>query len=102
MAAAWPMRRRAPPAGRWRRYCRDLVRLEGALRGGPGRARARADAAEAAAPPRFPLRGRDVTALGIAAGARVGALLKAVEAWWEAGDFEADRAACLDELRRRA
>ena len=46
-------------------------------------------------PPAFPLAGRDVTALGIAAGPEVGRLLGAVHDWWEAGDFTADRAACL-------
>jgi poly(A) polymerase len=46
-------------------------------------------------PPAFPLAGRDVTALGIAAGPEVGRLLGAVHNWWEAGDFTADRAACL-------
>lgn len=51
-------------------------------------------------PPRFPLAGRDVTALGISAGPRVGALLAAVRAWWEEGDFTADRAACLQGLRK--
>jgi poly(A) polymerase len=52
-------------------------------------------------PQRFPLKGRDVTARGVPAGRRVGRLLKAVEAWWEEGDFRADRAACLAELERR-
>jgi poly(A) polymerase len=50
-------------------------------------------------PPRFPLKGRDVTALGIAPGKRVGELLAAVREWWEAGDFTADRAACLARLK---
>ena len=49
-------------------------------------------------PPQFPLRGRDVTGLGIAAGKQVGTLLAAVEHWWEAGDYRADRAACLQYL----
>jgi len=53
-------------------------------------------------PQRFPLKGRDVTALGVPAGRQVGRLLKALDAWWEEGDFRADRAACLAELRRRA
>jgi len=43
-----------------------------------------------------------VTALGIKTGPRVGELLKGVAAWWEAGDFRADRKACLAELKRRA
>jgi poly(A) polymerase len=49
--------------------------------------------------PVFPLAGRDVIALGIPAGERVGRLLAAVHNWWEEGDFTADRAACLAQLR---
>ncbi len=50
--------------------------------------------------PEFPLKGRDVRQLGIPAGRAVGRLLAEVRAWWEAGDFQADRTACLAELRR--
>jgi poly(A) polymerase len=50
--------------------------------------------------PAFPLSGRDVTALGVLPGPRVGYLLDAVSAWWEAGDFGADREACLAQLRK--
>jgi poly(A) polymerase len=53
-------------------------------------------------PPAFPLTGRDVTALGIPPGARVGRLLDAMRAWWEAGDFTTDRAACLARLKELA
>ena len=53
-------------------------------------------------PPAFPLAGRDVTALGIPPGPRVGRLLDAVRAFWEAGDFTADRAACLAHLKELA
>jgi poly(A) polymerase len=53
-------------------------------------------------PPRFPLSGRDVTALGVAPGERVGLLLATVRKWWEAGDFAADRIRCLAYLRRIA
>ena len=49
--------------------------------------------------PRFPLKGRDVTASGIPPGKRVGELLAAVQTWWEEGDFTADRAACLKRLK---
>lgn len=49
--------------------------------------------------PVFPLAGRDVTALGVLPGPRVGRLLAAVHDWWEAGDFAASRAACLAHLR---
>jgi poly(A) polymerase len=52
--------------------------------------------------PGFPLGGDDVTALGIAPGPRVGELLDAVRRWWEDGDFTADRAACLAQLREIA
>jgi poly(A) polymerase len=50
-------------------------------------------------PPPFPLKGRDVTALGVPPGKRVGELLAAVRKWWEEGDFNADRAACLKRLK---
>lgn len=76
-----------------------------APRRGGGRNAAWAAMVETAATwpvPTFPLGGDDVTALGIAPGPRVGELLKAVETWWEAGDFAADRDACLDRLRELA
>jgi poly(A) polymerase len=53
-------------------------------------------------PPAFPLAGRDVTALGIPPGPRVGQLLAEIRRWWEAGDFAADRAACLKKLQQLA
>ena len=52
--------------------------------------------------PEFPISGHDVTALGIPPGPRVGALLDAVERWWEAGDFAADREATLAHLSELA
>lgn len=52
--------------------------------------------------PSFPLSGEDAKALGLEAGPAVGRALKAVEAWWVAGDFEASRDDCLQELRRRS
>jgi poly(A) polymerase len=55
--------------------------------------------AKAWTPPAFPLAGRDVIALGVAPGERVGRLLDAVREWWEAGDFAADRKQCLGHLR---
>jgi poly(A) polymerase len=51
-------------------------------------------------PPRFPLGGADVMALGQPAGPRVGELLRALEAWWVASDFAADETALRAELRR--
>ncbi|MCC6468543.1 MAG: CCA tRNA nucleotidyltransferase [Alphaproteobacteria bacterium] len=49
----------------------------------------------------LPVKGRDVLALGVPAGPRVGELIDTLTAWWEAGDFTASREACLAELRRR-
>jgi poly(A) polymerase len=60
------------------------------------------DLADNWTPPRFPLAGRDVTALGIPPGERVGQLLAAVRVWWEDGDFTPDRAACLAYLTELA
>ena len=54
------------------------------------------------APPAFPLAGRDVTALGVPPGPLIGRLLDSTHAWWEAGDFTADRAACLTHLKELA
>src|ERR1700730_6953382 len=53
-------------------------------------------------PPELPISGADALALGLKPGPRVGALLEAVERWWIAGDFSADRTACLAELKRLA
>ncbi|MDR3533221.1 MAG: CCA tRNA nucleotidyltransferase [Rhodopila sp.] len=52
--------------------------------------------------PVFPLEGRDVVALGVPAGPRVGALLRDVRQWWLDGGCVANRAACQAELARRA
>ena len=56
------------------------------------------ETAAAWTPLRFPLKGQDALDLGVAAGPRVGALLEAVEEWWEEGDYRADHAACLEKL----
>jgi poly(A) polymerase len=53
-------------------------------------------------PPELPVGGADALKLGLKPGPKVGALLEAVERWWIAGDFAADRAACLAELERLA
>jgi poly(A) polymerase len=53
-------------------------------------------------PPQLPVSGADALALGLKPGPKVGALIEAVERWWIDGDFSADRAACLDELKRLA
>jgi poly(A) polymerase len=52
--------------------------------------------------PVFPIAGRDAGAIGIPSGPRVGALLRAVEAWWIDEDFRPDRAACLARLLEEA
>lgn len=53
-------------------------------------------------PPELPVSGGDALKLGLKPGPKVGALIEAVEQWWIAGDFTADRDACLAELQRRA
>jgi poly(A) polymerase len=53
-------------------------------------------------PPELPVGGADVLKAGLAPGPRVGQLIAAVERWWIAGDFTADRVACLAELERLA
>jgi poly(A) polymerase len=50
--------------------------------------------------PVFPLEGRDVLALGLSEGLRVGTLLRAVRQWWLDGGCVADAAACRGELER--
>jgi poly(A) polymerase len=77
---------------------RDLVLLRAAETGAGDTARALLAAAPGRVPPRFPLRGSDVTRLGVPPGPVVGELLAAIEDWWEAGDFRADRKACLARL----
>ncbi len=80
---------------------RDLALLV-AADGGIDEARLEALRAVATSwkPPVFPLAGRDVTALGIPPGPRIGQLLAELKDWWEAGDFTADRAACLAHLKK--
>jgi poly(A) polymerase len=76
----------------------DLVLLRAAETGATDAAHALLAAAPRRLPGGFPLRGRDVTELGIPPGPAVGEALAAVAAWWEAGDFRADRQACLARL----
>jgi poly(A) polymerase len=75
----------------------DRVLLEG-----PDDWRAALALAHSWTPPELPIGGADALALGLKPGPQVGALLEAVERWWIAGDFSADRAACLAELKRLA
>ena len=49
--------------------------------------------------PTFPMGGDDVKDLGVSQGPEIGDLLQEVEAWWIAGDFSADRQACIRKLR---
>jgi poly(A) polymerase len=51
------------------------------------------------AAPRFPLKGRDAVKLGVPPGPAVGRLMATLEDWWIAGDFQADREACLAKLK---
>lgn len=80
---------------------RDEVMLAGAVAGRHERVRELLRHAEEWRSTKFPLRGRDVTALGVAAGPEVGRWLAEIEAWWEEGDFGADRRALLAELKKR-
>jgi poly(A) polymerase/tRNA nucleotidyltransferase (CCA-adding enzyme) len=48
-------------------------------------------------PPIFPLQGRDLTALGIQPGPRIGQILDAVRTWWRQGGCTADHDACRQQ-----
>lgn len=54
-----------------------------------------------AAPPAFPLSGRDAVAAGMRPGPAVGQALRALEASWRANDFAATRQQLLAELAER-
>ncbi|MGH7064198.1 MAG: CCA tRNA nucleotidyltransferase [Stellaceae bacterium] len=60
------------------------------------------DVASRSPAPVFPLTGRDVTALGVPPGERVGRLLGELRRWWEESDFAADRTQCLAWLKQLA
>ena len=53
-------------------------------------------------PPELPVERRRCAGARPETRPKVGALLEAVERWWIDGDFSADRAACLAELKRLA
>lgn len=76
--------------------------IDRALLDAPGDWRAALALAGSWTPPELPIGGNDALALGLKPGPKVGALIEAVERWWIAGDFSADRDACLAELRRLA
>jgi poly(A) polymerase len=61
--------------------------------------RTRLALAERWQPPPMPVGGADVMALGVPAGPRVGELLRALEAWWIAGDFAADETELKAKLK---
>jgi poly(A) polymerase/tRNA nucleotidyltransferase (CCA-adding enzyme) len=50
----------------------------------------------------LPVQGRDVLALGVPPGPRVGRLLAAVRVWWKERGCRADHAECLERLRELA
>jgi poly(A) polymerase len=98
--------RGTPPAGDDDDLRRALADTDGGiligrswLAGQDGAIRARLDAMPR---PVFPLEGRDVLALGLKPGPAVGALLRAVRAWWLAGGCVANATECRAELARRA
>lgn len=78
----------------------DRVLLAAAARPRPHGVRALLRLAQSWKSPRFPLRGRDLLAAGVAPGPEVGVLLSTLEAWWIKGDFRATAAQCRAELRR--
>jgi poly(A) polymerase len=80
---------------------RDRVLLGAAESHAAARARELLRLAEDWRPVAFPLKGRDLAARGVPPGPALGRLLGEIEAWWEAGDFRADRRACLAELEKR-
>ena len=53
-------------------------------------------------PKELPIKGRDVLALGIENGPKIGGFLRRIEEWWIDNDFAPDRAACLEKLRKLA
>ncbi len=50
--------------------------------------------------PVFPIRGEDIIASGVPAGAQIGTILRAVEKWWIEGDFRAGREGCLTQVEQ--
>jgi poly(A) polymerase len=81
---------------------RDRLLLAAAAAGRDDRLAALLGLAQSWPVPALPIGGTDVLALGVPPGNRVGALLRAVEAWWIARDFQPDRAALLARLAELA
>ena len=78
-----------------RNYGRAAVHYRAWLTGASPALRQRLAAID---PPVFPLLGRDVEALGIPPGPRIGEALRQVADWWRAGGCTAGRQACLARL----
>jgi poly(A) polymerase len=57
------------------------------------------DAIDGWRPVSLPVRGQDVLDLGLGTGQRIGQVLAAVEAWWEANDYRPGREECLERLK---
>ncbi len=78
----------------------DLVTMAwAAAPGDAGAIRAMLATAAAWEDPALPVKGADVAALGVPVGPEVGRRLTAVEAWWQDGDYRADRAETLERLK---
>jgi poly(A) polymerase len=80
---------------------RDRILLDWEPGADEGRWHRAFDIVESWPRPTFPLAGRDLIKLGLAAGPELGAKLAELEQWWIAGDFAGDVAACLAEARKR-
>jgi len=57
------------------------------------------DLADSWQPVSLPVQGRDVIALGVPRGPKVGAILADIERWWEEGDYRADRCQALERVK---
>ena len=51
-------------------------------------------------PPKFPLSGADVLAVGVQPGPSIGKIISRVETWWANTGYRADRQDCLKQLSR--
>jgi poly(A) polymerase len=98
----WPARDARALRSALRRLGKDIVRDLGLLalaRGDSAGGRAALGGAAAWTPVILPVKGQDALDMGVPPGPQVGKLIGALEAWWEEGDYRADRAACLGKLR---
>ena len=83
---------------------RDLVLLAwaGDRQGRASAWRAMLETANGWEAPRLPIRGADITAMGVPGGPQVGRILAGVEGWWRMRDFRPGRPACLEVARALA